>query len=421
MFTDIISKSISLFDAIKEYKDSKNVLPADQAAKAEVLDQDLSDSLRSTGGAARLNEINEDVVGTDLKGSQSILITDETQSLLPAKGVSEIGGYDTMKPGEAIIKEVNEKEPPVDLPPGASKGWKTFATSEMLLKLANVCIGIAFTVAMAFDLKDNWDNYTDVGKALNILQIVVQGLTVIVDAALLLGDALVSASIWAADCTMMVALPVLGAVLAVIGMIVMIVLSSLNVIKPQEPPPTPVEVFITGVARPWVTQSDAPPPLSLTYKVGTLVKAGSTNAVPITATNNTDKGVTLTRTTVTLEVGDDTAALFSGPTTAWALADKYDPGVAPLSKTGTVGVGPTNLANATLTEQDRSKTLTSYDLAVMGPANGGTSGPLTLSKGQTVNLGWLGIINKAGTTTLQVIETLQNGDKCRFLTDIVRS
>ncbi|TFK58575.1 hypothetical protein BDN72DRAFT_851680 [Pluteus cervinus] len=266
---------------------------------------------------------------------------------------------------------------------------------------------------MSIDLKNNWDTYTDAGKALNVLQIVIQGLSVLVDAALLLGDALITAGLVAADCAVMVALPVLGAILAVIGIVVALLLAFLGVVKPQEPPKTPLETFIDNTARPLINGLTAPPLLSLTYTVPASLPAGSTAGFSITAKNNTAAAVTLTRSTLTLEVGNDDNALFSGPTTSWTVDSAFNT-TKPLSKAGTVGASPPTISAAQITENDVNTGLNSYDVAVVGPATNGTSGPLVVEVGASVSISWLGTISKAGSTTMQIVETLVNGDKCRL-------
>lgn len=427
MAVDIAAKSFELFKDIKKWKQGEpEDLPPAEASEAEVLDNQLNEKINSPEGADELNSINEEVSDDHFTLRDTFMesINAEEQPSHSAEIIDH--GVDDLGPGEKIAPPDEEpQEPPEEMPPSGRAPWKQFTTGERLLKCVNIGIGIAFTISMSLDLKDNWDKYTDVGKALNVLQIAIQGLTVLVDAAILAGDALISAGLLAADCTMMVALPVIGAVLAVIGIVVMVILSFLNISKPSVPEDTPVEKFLKGTAHPLIDGLTTPPNVSLTYSVPANVTANTGSAqVPITATNSTGADVTLTRSTLTLEVGADDAALFSGPATTWTVAGTYDPGnPSTLSVDGTVGVAggsAETVVTGKITQQARGGGLSSYDLAVLGPYVAGTSGLLTVKAGESVKIAWLGAINKAGSTTLQIVETLQNGDKCRFLANIVR-
>jgi hypothetical protein len=245
-----------------------------------------------------------------------------------------------------------------------------------------------------------------------VVQVVVQGLTVLVDAAILVGDVLVSTGVLAATSSVMVALTILGALLAIIGLAIMFALLRADITKKQEPLLDTVGTFLRDTAHKLLKTWDSPPPLSLTYDVPKT--AGSAQSLPfsITATNKSEKAITLNRTTMTLEVGGDDACLFSTPPTFTLAADP----------------DPATLATRVLTPEPRSTTLISYDFAVAGPRPAGPldagttqSGPLVLSPNASLTVTWHVIVNKVGSTTLQIIETLQNGDKCRFLTDIGRA
>ncbi|TFK57800.1 hypothetical protein BDN72DRAFT_866479, partial [Pluteus cervinus] len=190
-------------------------------------------------------------------------------------------------------------------------------------------------------------------------------------------------------------------------------------VKPKDLPKTPVETFIDNTARPLIAGLTAPPPLSLTYTVPANLPAGSTAGFSITAKNNTAAAVTLTRSTLTLEVGNDDNALFSGPTTSWTVDSAFNT-TKPLNIAGTVGASPPTISAAQITENDVNTGLNSYDVAVVGPAINGTSAPLVVEVGASVSISWLGTISQAGSTTMQIVETLVNGDKCRLLLVINR-
>lgn len=430
MVVDIAEKWVGYIKEIKTWKDSRNKvevitsddIPPGDAVMADVVDNEVSSVIESEKGIEVVEVINKDITGDD-DIRQSILdnVSPEDQDTTSADILGDGGVEEEIRPGNAVAEEINQPVPD-NIPANTQSGWKNFTTSERVLRVLGVGIGIAFTIAMSLDLKDNWNKFTDAGKVLNVLQIVIQGLTVLTDVALLIGDAAVAAGVLAADATMMVCLPIIGAVLAVIGLVVMMVLQWLHITKPEDPPPTPVEKFISGTGRPLLGTFADPPSPQLKYDVPTFLAAGDARGLTVTASPAAaGQDATVTRVTVSLEVGEDDQALFSGPATTWTLDAAFDGAVRPLSAAGTVGASPRASAAAQLTPQWRAKSLEQYDLAVTGPKSAGSAGPLTVKSGESVVMSWLGTINKAGVTTLQIIETLSNGDKCRRKSVILRT
>jgi hypothetical protein len=148
----------------------------------------------------------------------------------------------------------------------------------------------------------------------------------------------------------MVALPILGALVAIIGLAIMFALLRADTTEKQEPLLNTVETSLRDTAHKLLATWDSPPPLSLTYDVPKT--AGSAQSLPfsITATNKSEKAITLNRTTMTLEVGGDDACLFSAPPTFTLAADP----------------DPATLVTGVLTPEPGSTTLISYDFAVAG-------------------------------------------------------
>jgi len=172
-------------------------------------------------------------------------------------------------------------------------------SDKSVIKGVNATLGICFTISMSLDLKNNWDNYADVGKAFNVLQIAIQGLAALVDASLLVGDALVASRGLAADCPMMIVLPVLGAVLAVVGIVVPALLTFLHHTKPSVPEDTPVEKLLKDTAHPFIDRLTPQPKPKLTYSAPAQVTADASSAqVPITGTNHTGVAGELAETVV---------------------------------------------------------------------------------------------------------------------------
>ena len=216
-------------------------------------------------------------------------------------------------------------------------------------------------------------------------------MTVLADASLLVGDFVASGGL-AADCAIMVALPVLGAVLAVVRIVVLALLTFLHLTKPSVPEDTPVEKFLKNTAHPFIDGLTPQPKPSLTYLAPAQVTADAISAqVPITGTNHTGADVALTCSTITLEVGAGNAALFSGPTTAWTVAGKHDPGKpSTLSVDGTIGVAGESaetVATGYLAPQDRGNNLVSYDLSVQAsPTTNEANGLLIVKAGQSIEI-----------------------------------
>jgi len=117
-----------------------------------------------------------------------------------------------------------------------------------------------------------------------------------------------------------------------------------------------------------------------------------------------------------VNVGNDPGALFSGPVTPqWTLVSSYDPTKPSTLGTtlGVAGVGPAATATGNLQQQIFGQEFRRDDLAITGPVVNGSSGSLVIKKGQQVLISFLGTVNTAGSTTLQIVERLTNGDSCR--------
>ncbi|KAL6702405.1 hypothetical protein ACN47E_002188 [Coniothyrium glycines] len=414
---DVAEKSFSVFKDIKEWRASKyteSPLPPNEAIGAGQLDESLSEKIGSPEGAVELAAANKATENKTLReSSEKNINVDEQPRVSSNTGARNI---EEVEP-EGLIRIQRDQAPPEGLAPSGRTPWKKFTVGERLLKCANIAIGIAFTISMSLDLKNNWDSYNDVGKALNVVQVAIQGLTVLVDAAILIGDAAIAGGYLAAESTLMVALPVLGAVLALIGVIVMVVLMFVKTTKDQEPPLSPVEEFLKNVAHPLINTWSTPPAPALAYSFSPNPShTGQNESIKITATNNSDKAVSLTRTTITMEVGGDDDALFSAPTSDWTQFS----GSAAEQPLGSVNSDHTDLYTGTLTPQHRGTTFTAWDYTIAGLAKDGISGKLVVQPKQSVVVSWLGTINKLGSSLVSVVETLENGDNTRIRTPLLR-
>jgi hypothetical protein len=152
-------------------------------ANVQGLDQKFNEKLQPEVGAKEYAQTQKEVNGLSAR--------EQFMKNVPADGAPTESAdiveteMDDLGPGKVLYKEIEEvteakAQLPKGMPATARQGWKTFSTSERVLKGVNIAIGIAFTVAMSIDLKSHWEDYNDAGKALNVVQVVVQGLTVLV-------------------------------------------------------------------------------------------------------------------------------------------------------------------------------------------------------------------------------------------------
>lgn len=68
-----------------------------------------------------------------------------------------------------------------NVPPGYEEAASKFKVSGNLLRILNAILGIGLVVAMSFSLANDWNSLSDTGKVLGVLNVVVQGLTVLLD------------------------------------------------------------------------------------------------------------------------------------------------------------------------------------------------------------------------------------------------
>ncbi|KAH8427635.1 uncharacterized protein LDX57_005346 [Aspergillus melleus] len=409
--TTIVSPVMGTFKTVKKWfaKDTETTgdLTTQESASATALDESQEITMNSETGVKAMENISS-AGGEELRESYAELVTDGQPTASSEIAENTIQSLEPEQPITAI-------NPPPNVPPSAKPQWRKYLTSDTVIRSINVCAEIAFTVSSAIILAKNWDNLKDVGKALNVIQVVTQGLQVLVDASILVTDAMVTAGMVAADGAMVVALPVVGAVLAIIGIVVMLVLAFLDATKHKEPPPTPVEKYLDR-ERPRVDSDlDTPPQIQLHYTIPGELRAGSKAPLVMAAENRTSKTIELANVAVVVEVGDDDAALFSGPVSDWKMAAS-EIELSALEQ-GTAGVSPSSLTTGNIISQtiDNNHHLTEYNLRILGPGKDGASTPLTLEKGKSIQFGLSGTINKTKSVVLKVMENQRNGDKCRSM------
>ncbi|ETS81279.1 hypothetical protein PFICI_06281 [Pestalotiopsis fici W106-1] len=192
-----------------------------------------------------------------------------------------------------------------ELAPQLQQVYKQFNLPGRVFAGITIVLSIVIVVSMTIDLKNRWDNLTNTGKALTIIQIGVT--TASIFASELVVEALIWSNVAAADSLMVVSLPIVGAVLAFIGIVVMIFMSIFVLEKdPPKPPLTPLEEFIEKVGQPLIsTWDDQRGPL-LEYSIPSNVGVGG-RPVPfvIQALNKTTSIMELHSISITFLNGDD--------------------------------------------------------------------------------------------------------------------
>lgn len=146
------------------------------------------------------------------------------------------------------------------------------------------------TIFPSASLIREWGDMTTVGKILETGMLIVQFLTVVLD-IIELGSAV---GLYAVSGAFAVALPIFGAVLAVIGVILMILSFFLNK-EEKKTPPDPVKEFIKNEVRTLVRELADAPANQLTYDIQPeSLPGGALAALRIKVSNNLGADVTST-------------------------------------------------------------------------------------------------------------------------------
>ena len=158
----------------------------------------------------------------------------------------------------------------------------------------------------------DWNELTTAGKILETMSVIVQGLTTLLDIAMVGINIGIKVGLIAAKGTLAVTIPVIGAVLAVIGIIITFLSFFIRTRKkPDPPPPDPVVTFINQVAKPLIhTWMEAPNP-ALQHAVSpTPQTAGRDARVTTEVRNNSSRDVRFRRLRINLNGGTEPTCLF---------------------------------------------------------------------------------------------------------------
>ncbi|KAI3320291.1 hypothetical protein HD806DRAFT_547485 [Xylariaceae sp. AK1471] len=388
MVMDAAEKS---FDAFKSFKSKPAATLAD-GLNIEALNDSLSDVI--TENNEKIGDLAEKIAGGE--------------------------DYRTAM-GEGLHGDGNEKITDVaeDVPPRYEEAAKKFNLSENVLKALNVVLGIGLVVAMSFSLANDWNSMDDTGKVLGVLNIIVQGLTVLLD-IVELGE---TVGLFVVTGAMSVALPILGAVLAVIGIVLMIVQLFISFFVATQEPPDPIKDFLDDTGHTLVASFDKAPEPELLYNISTSqVTGGSVVTLAIEGTNTSSKTVMVSHATIMLYSGDDDVCLF-GAGAGIALVKETDQ---EHDKPDHTYVTPSSVSAGQLPTPAKLGNTSSYyeyDLQVAGPPKGDSASMglkyLTLEPNEKFKSIWTAVVHRAGATlekSTSWIEVVEVGlkDKCQM-------
>ena len=239
---DSLKGGVEIFDRYKKYQNSKAGTAPDspqQVKDAAVMDESLDETVAQS--APELDNAAKEITPSD------------PPDLALEKSVAKTLTGEGMPKGDPISGEIEnnvkaETTPASEVGLAGKGAAETFSVSSEVIKGLGAAVGIGMTVSMAMDLKAHWGDLNELGQALNTIQVVTTGLTVLCDVGEIVAETAVEFSLFAVSEACLVAIPFVGAVLAVVGIVVMIVMEFEDTEKPQPPPPSPVESFISGPA-----------------------------------------------------------------------------------------------------------------------------------------------------------------------------
>ncbi|RWA09603.1 hypothetical protein EKO27_g5505 [Xylaria grammica] len=390
-------------DSFKNFKDNQITSAAGQL-DVEALNQGTSRALGESGQG--LGKMSEDVNGV---GGFHESVADHVGA----------GGQTPARPSGEETWNEKVSDPVSDLPPGGKPAAKEFNLSGTILKALNIALGIGVAVAMTFALVRQWGKLTPVGKAINIIAIITQVVTVILDIATLVGEFTTVA--------FSSALPIAGAILVVIGIVSMIASYFLDLYK-VDAPTDPVDTYIEKKGAPLLALFDDAPEPKLAYAISTTrVPPGKVTSIEIVAMNLSKEEVSLTNTRISLLSGDDDTCLFAADDKIVLVPDD-DPSRDTENHTY---VAPNKTTDANLQPPSKLGTTSSYyqyDLRLAGPKKVGEDAlqALVLKPAEKIRSVWKAKINKQGpdsnsnSSRVSIVE-LSGNDKSHVEFTLVRN
>ncbi|KAK2605937.1 hypothetical protein QQS21_003663 [Conoideocrella luteorostrata] len=311
--------------------------------------------------------------------------------------------------GDSEIWSEEKTSTPEKLRPMEEEAASKLSATSKWIRGLNIVLGFAVAAAMTYSLIEEWDKLTDVGKVINTLSVIVQILAVVVD---VLDLAVATGLIVSA--TLSVAIPIIGAVLALVGIGLMIVSLFVDMYA-TEPATSPVDDFISNVVGTLTADWADPPDPKLSYYYSK--KGGSSEAgtVTVSGENKTSETVAVLYSQMSVYVGHTDTCLFSDDSFHLSTDKEAKDG-------GAVSIAPENLIRPTLVsslmqEKEPNKYWV-YNLSLKGKSDEKTNpmGSIILEKGKKLSAAWAGKLKSK--SKIDIIEVFTNGDKAHKVLEV---
>lgn len=260
----------------------------------------------------------------------------------------------------------------------------------------------------------DWDKLTTGGKIINTIALLSQTLTVVLDIV----EVGSSIGLYTVTGVFATALPILGAVLAVLGIVMMLINLFVNLFG-GSPPPDPVQEFIDHVAKGLVGGFEKAPPPKLDYTIPSVTyESGKVTGITIKGENTTGDEISIPNARIIVTSGSDDVCLFS--TNEFELVEDTD---SDKDSDGHLYVTPNSKAEGTLSSSvlgDETE-YHEYDLVVGGNKKDTENSlhKLILQAKESFTAVWTGKINKSGRSLVEIIEK-SDLDKCHVQYTVLR-
>ena len=305
-------------------------------------------------------------------------------------------------PGDSEIWSEEKTSTPEKLRPMQQEATSKLSAMSKCIRSLNIILGFAVAAAMTYSLVTEWDKLTDVGKVINTLAVIVDVLDLVVASGLIV------------SATLSVAIPILGAVLALVGIGLMIAMAFVDMYA-TVPPPDPVGKFIDQVVGPLTRnwQKSPEPQLSYAYsKRGGSKEAGT---VTISGENKTSETVAVLYSQMSVYAGQGDKCLFSDESFHLSTDKEAKGG-------GTVSIAPVDLIRPTLAptlmQEQKPGKYWVHNLSLKGKPDEKTNpmGSIFLKKGKKFSAAWTGKLKSK--SKVDIIEVFTNGDKAHKVLEI---
>ncbi|PYH66584.1 uncharacterized protein BO88DRAFT_468977 [Aspergillus vadensis CBS 113365] len=398
MITTVVNGISQARDAWNNYKNRDTAATPEDALDTATLNQGVEKSVSESGGG--LAEMSDQVNG---EGTFNEIVSDH---LLPDGPATEGDNAGRWNEGSDKL--------PDNVPAGGEEVVGKWNVSGNAVKILNAFLGIGLVIAMTFSLVQDWDKLTTGGKIINTIALLSQTLTVVLDIV----EVGSSIGLYTVTGVFATALPILGAVLAVLGIVMMLINLFVNLFG-GSPPPDPVQEFIDHVAKGLVGGFEKAPPPKLDYTIPSVTyESGKVTGITIKGENTTGDEISIPNARIIVTSGSDDVCLFS--TNEFELVEDTD---SDKDSDGHLYVTPNSKAEGTLSSSvlgDETE-YHEYDLVVGGNKKDTENSlhKLILRAKESFTAVWTGKINKSGRSLVEIIEK-SDLDKCHVQYTVLR-